>query len=114
MNLKLAIALAAALVLLPAAPSLGGEGGGAYVLASRYFPENDPQIFGPYRFQYRGSANTEVQAQLARLGFYHGPIDGNVNPGSPASLAIANYQRVRKLPITGAINGGLIADLSRF
>jgi hypothetical protein len=114
MNRKLLTALAIPLALLPAAAAFAGEGGGAYILASRFFPENDPQVFGPYRMEYRNSANTEVQAQLARLGFYHGPIDGNVAPGSPTALAIAKYQQARKLPVTGAINGGLIADLSRF
>jgi len=104
----------AAVVLAAPAASFadGGAYGGAYVFSSRSFSDNDPGVFGPYRYKYRNSANTEVQAELTRLGYYHGPIDGNVKPGTPTSRAIANYQRVHHLPVTGAIDGDLIASLN--
>ena len=103
-----------ALGLLCIAPSVAFSqtGGGVYIYASRSFPDNDPTVPGPFRFQYRNSANTEVQAELTLLGYYHGPIDGNVNPGTMPSLAIKFYQRDHRLPVTGAIDGNLIASLA--
>jgi hypothetical protein len=113
MKPRLIAALLAALTLAPAGALLasGGAFGGAYVFASRSYSDNDPSVYGPFRFKYRNSANTEVQAELYRLGYYRGPIDGNVNAGTPTSRAIINYQRAHRLPITGAIDGDLIAAL---
>lgn len=56
--------------------------------------------------------NMKIQGTLAQLGYYRGPLDGNLAPGSPAAAAIASYQRDHHLPITGTIDGGLIASLS--
>jgi hypothetical protein len=109
MKPRLIAALLAALTLAPAGALLAS--GGAYVFASRSYSDNDPSVYGPFRFKYRNSANTEVQAELYRLGYYRGPIDGNVNAGTPTSRAIINYQRAHRLPITGAIDGDLIAAL---
>jgi peptidoglycan hydrolase-like protein with peptidoglycan-binding domain len=111
MKPKIFTALTVALALLPAAASFA-DGGGAYVYATRSFSDNDPHVYGPFREKYSASANTEVQAELTRLGYYHGPIDGNVNPGTQTSVAIASYQRDHRLPVTGVINGGLLASLS--
>jgi len=113
MTTKLRTALAVGLLLLPLATSFAfSEGGGVYVFTPRIFAGNDPRDDGPYRAQYSGSASKEVQAELTLLGYYHGPIDGNVKPGGRTSVAIASYQRDHRLPVTGAIDGGLIASLS--
>ena len=114
MKSRLLAALIAALTLAPAGTLLadGGAYGGPIILGPRNFSGNDPQVYGPFRFRYRNSANTEVQAELTLRGYYHGRIDGNVNPGSPTALAISIYQRDHRLPITGAIDGDLIASLS--
>jgi hypothetical protein len=85
---------------------------GAYSLGVRHFGDSKFQGYGPYREAYSDSANTEVQVLLTRLGYYHGRIDGNVSPGSPTAVAITLYQRAHNLPVTGAIDGGLIASLN--
>ena len=113
MKSKILSALVAALVLLPAGASFAfTEGGGAFILAPRIFTGNDVYAYGPLRERYSGSASKLVQVELARLGYYHGPIDGNTKPGSMTAAAIAWYQRNHRLPVTGAIDGGLIASLN--
>lgn len=57
----------------------------------------------------RPSVGTNVQAALARQGYYRGPIDGLVGPVTRS--AIAAYQRDNGLSITGTINSGLINNL---
>ncbi|TDU81224.1 putative peptidoglycan binding protein [Prosthecobacter fusiformis] len=63
--------------------------------------------------QYWGSSysSTEmsVQRELAKRGYYNGPIDGSIGPGSRAS--IARYQRDRRLPVTGSIDSYLLRSL---
>jgi hypothetical protein len=55
------------------------------------------------------SISEQVQEDLAQQGYYQGPIDGVVGPGTRA--AIAAYQRDSGLPVTGAIDGGLLRSL---
>ena len=50
-----------------------------------------------------------VQKELARLGYYHGPIDGIA--GSETEQAIRWFQSVDKLPITGRIDGATLQAL---
>jgi hypothetical protein len=68
-----------------------------------YYPYNG---YGP------DSDNTAVQVQqdLAHDGYYQGPIDGAVGPGTRA--AIAAYQRDNGLPPTGAIDSNLLNSLN--
>lgn len=59
---------------------------------------------------YHGdSVDYAVQRALARRGYYYGPIDGDIGPGS--RNAIARYQRDRGLRITGSINSSLLRSL---
>lgn len=59
---------------------------------------------------YRGnSMDYEVQKALARRGYYRGPIDGDIGPGSRS--AIARYQRDRGLHVTGSISSSLLRSL---
>lgn len=112
MKAKLFTALAVSLVLLPAGASFAfSEGGGVYVFAPRYFASNDSRTVARYRSKYSGSPNKEMQAELNRLGYYHGPIDGNINPGSRTSVAIGLYQRDHGMRVTGVIDGALFAAL---
>ena len=67
---------------------------------SRYFARD------VYRHE---SADVAVQRALARQGYYHGPIDGDIGPGSRS--AIARYQRDRGLAVTGSINASLLRSL---
>jgi peptidoglycan hydrolase-like protein with peptidoglycan-binding domain len=43
-----------------------------------------------------------VQKELAKLGYYHGPIDGLIGPQT--ERAISWFQSVDKLSVTGRID----------
>jgi hypothetical protein len=49
-----------------------------------------------------GSLIMSVQKELARLGYYHGPIDGVV--GSETEQAVRWFQAIDHLPVTGQID----------
>jgi hypothetical protein len=57
----------------------------------------------------RDDLGASVQRALARRGYYRGPIDGDIGPGSRA--AIRDYQADRGLPISGRIDRRLIDSL---
>lgn len=50
-----------------------------------------------------------VQKELAKLGYYHGPIDGVI--GSETQQAIRWFQSEDKLPITGLIDSATLKGL---
>ncbi|MEI6350342.1 MAG: peptidoglycan-binding domain-containing protein [Verrucomicrobiota bacterium] len=56
-----------------------------------------------------GSLASDVQSQLAQLGYYNGPIDGIVGSGTRA--AIRAYQADNGLPVNGLITSSLTASL---
>jgi hypothetical protein len=69
-----------------------------------------PYYYGAdYGYYGGGSVGAAVQAQLARDGYYRGPVDGVIGPGTRS--AIAAYQRDNGLHVTGTINGRLLASL---
>jgi len=103
---------AASVAALTLGSAAASHAQGVYVLPSRSFYSEETRDYVTIRRKDMVSANTLVQAELARLGYYHGPIDGNVDPGSKTSRAIALYQRDHRLPVTGAIDGNVIASLS--
>ena len=51
-----------------------------------------------------------VQKELAKLGYYNGPIDGTVGPQT--ETAIRWFQSVEKLPVTGQIDSATLGALS--
>jgi peptidoglycan hydrolase-like protein with peptidoglycan-binding domain len=51
----------------------------------------------------------DVQRELRRRGYYHGPIDGDVGPGTRA--AIRAYQNDRGFAVTGRIDRSLLRAL---
>jgi peptidoglycan hydrolase-like protein with peptidoglycan-binding domain len=53
--------------------------------------------------------SVQVQSALSQQGYYQGPIDGIVGPGTQA--AISAYQQNNGLRVTGTITNGLIRDL---
>jgi Putative peptidoglycan binding domain len=68
--------------------------------------------WGPNTGYYYGSGapvSIEVQTALQQQGYYEGPIDGIVGPGTEA--AIAAYQQENGLRVTGTITRGLLVDL---
>ncbi len=50
-----------------------------------------------------------VQAQLKKLGYYGGTVDGVVGPGT--QKAIAKYQAAEGLAVTGTITPALLKSL---
>lgn len=71
-----------------------------------------PGYYGPGYYGYNnggGSVSVAVQTALSQQGYYRGPIDGVVGPGTRA--AIAAYQRDNGLPVTGTITPGVLNDL---
>jgi hypothetical protein len=50
-----------------------------------------------------------VQQELARLGYYHGPVDGIMGPKT--RQAIRWFQSVDKLPVTGLVDGATLEGL---
>jgi hypothetical protein len=62
------------------------------------------------RSNYSGrSVEADVQRGLARRGYYRGPIDGDIGPGSRS--AIRAFQADNGFAPTGRISGGLVAAL---
>lgn len=56
-----------------------------------------------------GSIVVAVQARLARSGYYRGPIDGVMGPGTRS--AIAAYEQRHGLRIDGVISGPLLRNM---
>jgi Putative peptidoglycan binding domain len=56
-----------------------------------------------------GSVVAQVQARLARAGYYHGAIDGAMGPRT--RYAIERYERDHGLRIDGAISGSLLRSM---
>lgn len=54
--------------------------------------------------------NRDLQTQLARQGFYLGPIDGR--PGSRLEIAIREFERAAGLPITGVATEALLEKVA--
>jgi Putative peptidoglycan binding domain len=50
-----------------------------------------------------------VQQELARLGYYHGPVDGVMGPKT--RQAIRWFQSVDKLPVTGLVDDATLKGL---
>jgi len=55
------------------------------------------------------SSVSQVQAALAREGYYHGSIDGSVGPET--RNALRRYQQKHGLEVTGRIDQGVIEAL---
>ena len=56
-----------------------------------------------------GSVVITVQTRLARAGYYHGPIDGVMGPGT--RFAIRAYERDHGLRMDGVISGQLMRNM---
>jgi hypothetical protein len=62
-----------------------------------------------YDYRYWYGLSAAVQTELARRGYYHGPIDGVIGSGS--SEAIRSFQAAAGLPVTGLIDPKLLKAL---
>jgi Putative peptidoglycan binding domain len=56
-----------------------------------------------------GSIVIQVQSRLARAGYYRGPIDGIMGPGT--RFAIRAYERDHGLRVDGVISGPLVRNM---
>jgi len=66
--------------------------------------------YNPYDESYTdGRMAQRVQARLAERGYYRGPVDGDIGPGT--RRAIADYQSDHDLRVTGRINEPLLIAL---
>ena len=102
-------------------PSFGYGHGSSYYRHSPYYYSRPSLGFSYYSRPstvYRGysaygsysdSLAVDVQRELRRRGYYRGPIDGDIGPGSRA--AIRNYQYDRGLSATGRIDSSLLRSL---
>ena len=68
----------------------------------------DGPIFG-YGYAAPGDVTVEVQQALAQQGYYYGPIDGILGPGT--RRAIQRYQIDRGLAVTATIDEQTLATL---
>jgi putative peptidoglycan binding protein len=62
-----------------------------------------------YDYRYWYGLATAVQTELARRGYYHGPIDGVIGSGSRE--AIREFQQAQGLPVTGLVDPALLKAL---
>ncbi len=84
--------------------------------SSYYYQRSDVRYFATREAaprEYYGNEgyqdNTAVQRELARRGYYNGPLDGAIGPKS--SRAISRYQRDNGLRQTGTISQSLLGSL---
>lgn len=78
----------------------------------RYYRHSHQVPRSYYGESYHGGSGrtaAAVQRALARRGFYYGPVDGDIGPGS--RRAIARYQSAHRLPVTGTIDRSLLRSL---
>jgi hypothetical protein len=76
-----------------------------------YSPYNNDDQSG-YAESGQSAANTTVsavQAELAKLGYYNGTIDGTV--GDETEAALARYQQDRDLSVTGTTDAATLQSL---
>jgi peptidoglycan hydrolase-like protein with peptidoglycan-binding domain len=62
-----------------------------------------------YNTYGNGSIVIQVQSRLARAGYYRGPIDGIMGPGT--RFAIRAYERDHGLRVDGVISGPLVGNM---
>jgi len=96
--------------------------GYGYPYSYGYYPYGYSSYY-PYDYSYgyygynrsgydtyvNGSIVIQVQARLARAGYYHGAIDGAMGPRT--HYAIVAYERDHGLRVDGAISGQLLRNM---
>lgn len=92
----------------------GGYYGGGYyggIPSVSFVYSSTPRVYSSRSYYDSSAASLEVDVQraLRRLGYYTGPIDGDIGPGSRA--AIRAYQANRGLGVTGRIDSALLRSL---
>jgi His-Xaa-Ser repeat protein HxsA len=85
--------------------------GSSYPYDSSYdYPDNsyDPSSYD-YSEQQSNPTVREVQSQLAKLGYYHGAIDGI--SGDETEAAVSRYQQDHNLSVTGTVTSATLQSL---
>lgn len=79
--------------------------------STSYYRDTERPIYRGERVSERNSSSLEisVQQKLSRLGYYSGPIDGDIGEGS--RRAILRFQRDNDLSQTGRIDRRLVDAL---
>jgi hypothetical protein len=57
-----------------------------------------------------GVSGYALQRALARMGYYRGPIDGDIGPGT--RRAIMRFEQRNGMPVTGEVSGRLLRALN--
>lgn len=79
------------------------------VVPREYYSSPGYVAAGPGYYSGGRSEAARCQSALARRGYYNGPIDGDIGPGSRA--AIRQYQLRQGLTVTGYVDRGLLISL---
>ena len=74
-----------------------------------YYASRDRVPYDYWRGARLADLNAAVQSELRRRGYYRGPVDGRLGPGSKA--AISRYQSSRGLAVTGNVNNQTLRAL---
>jgi hypothetical protein len=72
--------------------------------------ENVPRYYRGYSYAPRNGTAIAVQQALGRLGYYRGPVDGQIGPAS--RRAIMRFERQNGLPVTGVVTTRLLRSLA--
>jgi hypothetical protein len=86
--------------------------GGFFDFGSTSFGYPDYSYDYPYSYYNDNgylSVERAVQEELAKLGYYYGPVDGTIGPET--LRAIRWFQSVDKLPVTGRIDSATLRAL---
>jgi len=70
---------------------------------------NDQSTYVNSDQREKGAIVSEVQSELAELGYYRGAIDGVV--GDETQAALARYQEDRDLSVTGTLTAATLQSL---
>jgi hypothetical protein len=74
-----------------------------------YYGDNADDYYDGQPSVGQGNAIIAVQQELAQLGYYHGPVDGQIGPET--ETAIRWFQSVDKLSVTGHIDAPTLKAL---
>jgi Putative peptidoglycan binding domain len=85
------------------------DSGPAYTVYGDSDDDSGPNVNGDSEAGNNAPTSVQVQQELSRLGYYHGPVDGIIGAGTRS--AIEAYQRDNGLHVTGTINSKLLDAL---
>jgi Putative peptidoglycan binding domain len=85
----------------------------SYYGGDSYPSDNSYDYYNPSSYDYSGnqrnSTVSEVQSQLAKLGYYNAAVDGIM--GDQTEAALARYQQDHDLSVTGTVTSATLQSL---